>query len=75
MKESVIEFWDRQDSIQPCNFMNKDRGGMHHTPLGGWRRAQRSPVIRSRIGAVVVQESAIEFSDRLYSTLFSPVTS
>jgi len=28
-----IEFFDRQDSIQPCNFMNNIRGGMDLTPL------------------------------------------
>jgi len=33
VEESVIEFWDRQDSIQPCNFMNTNRGGMDLTPL------------------------------------------
>jgi len=33
VEESVIEFWDRQDSIQPCNFMNKGRGGMGLTSL------------------------------------------
>jgi len=60
VEESVIEFWDRQDSIQPCNFMNTNRGGMDLTPLGGWRRAQQSPTIRSRIGQVVVEESDIK---------------
>ena len=63
MEESAIEFWDRQHTIQYCNFMNKNRGGMDCTPLGSWRRAQQSPAIRSRIGPVVVEESAIEFSD------------
>ena len=33
MEVSVIEFWDRQHSIQPCNFMNKNPGGMDLTPL------------------------------------------
>jgi len=33
-------------------------------PLRSWRRAQRSPAIRFRIGAVVLEESAIEFCDR-----------
>ena len=64
VEESDIEFWDRHDSIQPCNFMNKDCGGMDLTPLGSWRRAQQSPAIRSRIGAVVVEESVIEVWDR-----------
>jgi len=26
-EESAIEFWDRQHTIQYCNFMNKVRGG------------------------------------------------
>jgi len=64
VEESVIEFWDRQDSIQPCNLMNKGHGGMNLTPFGSWRRAQQSPAIRSRIGPVVVEESVIEFWDR-----------
>ena len=29
----AIEFWDRQDSIQSCNLMNKIRGGMNLTSL------------------------------------------
>jgi len=33
VEESVIEFWDREHSIQPCNFMNKIRGGMDLTSL------------------------------------------
>jgi len=33
VEESVIEFWDRQHFIQPCNFMNKGRGGMDLTSL------------------------------------------
>jgi len=64
VEEAVIEFWDCQDSIQPCNFMNKDRGGMDCTPLGSWRRAQRSPAIRSRVGSVVVKESDIKLYER-----------
>jgi len=38
-------------------------------------RAQYSPAIGSRIGAVVVEQSAIEFLDRQHLTIFSPVTS
>jgi len=64
VEESVIEFWDRQDSIQLCNFMNKGRGGMDLTPLGSWRRAQQPPAIRSRIGPVVVEESDIKLWER-----------
>jgi len=33
-----------------------------------WRRAQHSPAIGSRIGVVVVEESAIEFLDHQPST-------
>jgi len=33
VEESLIECWDRQHSIQPCNFMNKIRGGMGLTSL------------------------------------------
>jgi len=29
VEEYAIEFWDRPNSIQPCNFMNKSRGGMN----------------------------------------------
>jgi len=64
VEESVIEFWDCQDSIQPCNFMNKIRGEMYHTPLRSWRRAQQSPAIRFRIGLVVVEESDIKLWER-----------
>jgi len=64
MEESAIEFWDRQHTIQYCNFMNKGRGGMDCTPLGSWRRAQQSSAIRSRIGLVVVEESNIELWER-----------
>jgi len=64
VEESVIEFWDCQDSIQPCNLMNKDRGGMDRTPLGSWRRAQQPPAIRFRIGPVVVEESDIKLWER-----------
>jgi len=60
VEESVIEFWDRQDSIQPCNFMNKDCGGMDCTPLGSCRRAQQPPAIRFRIGPVVMEGSDIK---------------
>jgi len=64
VEESVIEFYDQQDSIQPCNFINKGRGGMDYTPLGSWHRAQQPPAIRSRIGQVVVEESDIKLWER-----------
>jgi len=46
-----------------------DFRGFHATEtsfisLRSWHRAQRSPAIRFRIGAVVVEESAIELWDR-----------
>jgi len=44
--------------------MNKGRGGMDHTPLGSWHRAQQSPAIGSRIGPVVVEESDIKLWER-----------
>ena len=46
-----------------CNFMNKSRGGedLILFKLSSWRRGQQPPAIRSRIGAVVVEESVIEF--------------
>ena len=65
MEESAIEFWDRQHTIQYCNFMNKDRAEMDCAPLGSWRRAQQSPAIRSRIGPVAVEESDIKLWERL----------
>jgi len=56
VEESAIEFWDRQDSIQSCNFMNKNRGGMNLTSLWSWRRAQEPPGVRFRIDCVAVVE-------------------
>jgi len=29
MEESAIELWDRQHTIQSCNFMSKHRGGKY----------------------------------------------
>jgi len=39
VEESVIEFWDRQDSIKPYNFMNNSLLGMNLIPLDSWHRA------------------------------------
>jgi len=46
------------------DFLSSDATETSLIPLRSWRRAQRSPAIRIRIGAVVVEESAIEFWDR-----------
>jgi len=37
VEESAIESWDRQDTIQYCNFMNKYRGGKCLTSLAAPR--------------------------------------
>jgi len=63
MAESALKVWDCQQTIYHCNFMNKGRGGKDLIPSCNWRRAQQSPTIRSRICEVVVEGSAIEFSD------------
>jgi len=44
--------------------MSSDATETSFIPLRSWRRAQQPPAIRSRIGAVVVEESAIEFRER-----------
>jgi len=46
------------------DLMSSDATETSFIPLGSCRRAQQSPVIRFRIGEVVVEESAIEFGDR-----------
>jgi len=46
------------------DFLSSDATETSFIPLRSWRRAQRSPAIGFRIGAVVVEESAIEFWDR-----------
>jgi len=57
------------------DFMSLDATEASFIPLRRWRRAQQSPAIGSRIGSVLVEESAIEFWDRQHPTPFSPVTS
>ena len=42
------------------DFMGSDATETSFIPLPSWRRAQQPPAIRSRIGAVVVEESAIK---------------
>jgi len=46
------------------DFLSFDATETSFIPLRSWRRVQPPPGIRSRIGAVVVEESAIEFWDR-----------
>jgi len=48
--------------------MSSDATETSFIPLRSWRRAQQPPAIRSRIGAVVVEESAIEFWERQSTT-------
>jgi len=46
------------------DFLSSDATGTSIIPLRSWCRARRCPAIRFRIGAVVVEESAIELWDR-----------
>jgi len=46
------------------DFLSSDATETSFIPLRSWRRAQQSPAIRFRIGAVVVEGYAIEFWDR-----------
>jgi len=46
------------------DFLGFDATEMSFIPLRIWRRAQQSPAIRFRIGAVVVEGSAIGFWER-----------
>ena len=55
VQESASEFWNRQDSIQPSNFINKDCGGVDLISSLSGLRAQQPPTIRSRIGSAVVE--------------------
>jgi len=64
----AIEVWDRQRTCivkttltRVSDLLSIDVTETYFIPLGSWRRAQQSPAIRLRIGAVVVEESAIEF--------------
>jgi len=50
------------------DFMSFDATETSFISLRSWGRAQHYPAIRSRIGAVVVEESAIEFLDRQHPT-------
>jgi len=47
--------------LRVSDFLRFDATETFFIPLCSWRRAQRSPAIRFRIGAVVVEELAIEF--------------
>jgi len=48
--------------------MSSDGTESSFIPLRSWRRGQQPPAIRSRIGAVVVEESAMEFWERQGTT-------
>jgi len=69
--ESAIEFWDRQHTIQHCNLINKSREGEELIPLGSRRCGQQPPAIRSRIGQVVIELSAIKCSITLVKSTLS----
>jgi len=56
VEESVIEFWDCQDSIKLYNFMNNSLLGMNLIPLDSWHRAQEPPGVGFRIDFVAVVE-------------------
>jgi len=71
---SAIEFWDRQGTCivqttltRVSDLLSIDVTETYFKPLRSWRQAQQSPAIRLRIGAVVVEESAIEFKERQHS--------
>jgi len=59
--------------IMVSDFRGSDATKTSFIPLRSWRRAPQPSAIRSRIGAVVVEEFVIEFWAR--RTLFSPETS
>jgi len=46
------------------DFLGFNATGTYLIPLRSWHRAQQPPAIGSRIGAMVVEKSAIEFWDR-----------
>jgi len=46
------------------DFLSSDATETFLIPLRSWCQARQSPAIGFRIGAVVVEESAIEFLDR-----------
>jgi len=50
------------------DFMSSDATETSFILLRSWRRAQQPPSIRSRIGAVVVEGSAIRFWERQGTT-------
>ena len=47
--------------------MDLDATETYLIPPRSWRQAQQPPAIGSRIGQLVVEESAIEFWDRQYT--------
>ena len=48
-------------------FMSFNATKTYLIPARSWRQAQQPPAIRSRIGQLVVEESAIEFWDRQHT--------
>ena len=50
--------------IRVSDILSSHATEMFFIPLRSWRRAQRPPASTFRIGAVVVEGSAIEFGDR-----------
>jgi len=48
-------------------FMSFHAPGAYLIPAWSWRQAQQRPAYRSKVGQVVVEESAIEFRDHQYS--------
>ena len=66
MEGLAIVFWDRQGTCivrttltRVSDFLSIDATETYFIPLRSRRRAQQSPAIRIRIGAVAVEESAI----------------
>ena len=53
--------------------MGLDATETYLIPPHSWRQAQQPPAIRSRIGQLVVEESAIEFWDRQYIIQYSNI--
>jgi len=51
-------------STEDSEFLSIDATETYLIPLESWRQAQQSPVIGSRIGPSVVEESTIELLDR-----------
>ena len=81
MEESAIEFWDCQYPLSAfpgpparvdSDFMSIDAPETYLIPGCSWRRAQRCPSDRSKVGPLVVEQSAIKFCDRQHPLLAFP---